>query len=100
LVGTPIFAVVGNGAGDFVIWDAGQTFAKEDALLGGAAVSFHVAETTLLRGISVPGGNTGLGGPLAAFNGGDAITFGAIPEPSVSLLGALAGLGLMIRRKR
>ncbi len=97
-VGNNIFLVIANPTNDeFIIWDSGVKFAAEDAVLGGAPVSFATRNITLLRGQAVPAGNSGLGGPLATFNGGNAITF--IPEPSTALLGALGALALLRRRR-
>lgn len=97
LVGNPIFAIISNGAGELIIWNSGQNFAAEVPGLGGAAVSFLTKDVQLVRGAIVPGGNTGLAGPLAARNGQDAVTF--IPEPSAALLGVFGMLGLLRRRR-
>jgi len=97
-IGNNIFLVVANPTNnEFIIWDTGIDFAVEDALLGGAAVAAQTRNATLVRGALVPRGNSGLGGPIAAFNGGTAVTF--IPEPSAVLLSALGALALLRRRR-
>ena len=101
-VGNNIFAVVANGAGnDFIVWDTGRPFAFETPGVGGAAVSAGTNTSLLVRGVVVLGGNSGLGGNLATNgrNGQNAVTFGAIPEPSAAILGALGALGLLRRRR-
>ncbi len=100
LVGNNIFAVI-QGDGDFIIWDSGQQFAFESALDAGLPVSFNVTEQgTLVRGVLVTGGNTGLPGALSPQNGGTAVTFGLVPEPSSALLAGLALFGGLVRRRR
>lgn len=97
-IGNNIFVLVENtDSSEFIIWDSGQQFQVEDALLGGAKVSVLTEDSTLLRGAVVVGGNTGLGGPLAVFNGRDAVTF--VPEPSSALLACVGAL-FLVRRKR
>lgn len=97
-VGRSIFVVIGDGAGEFIIWQSGEVFATEDATLGGAAVSFNVIDANLLRGDTSQFTNNGLAGPPAGGNGSAAVTF--VPEPTSSLLFGVAGLALLIRRKR
>ncbi len=101
LIGNDIYVVVGNQAGtDFIVWNSGQKFAVEDAVLGGAAVSIQTRNATLVRGIIDPNGNNGVtGAALSARNGEAAVTFGVVPEPSSLLLGALGALGLLRRRR-
>jgi hypothetical protein len=97
-IGNDIFLVIANPTNDdFIIWNTGFDFLVEDAVLGGAPVNIQTRNATLVRGQLVAGGNTGLGGPVAAFNGGTAVTF--IPEPSAARLGALGALGLLRRRR-
>lgn len=96
-IGNNIFLVIANPTStDFIIWDSGAQFATEDALLGGVPVSVQTRNATLVRGLE-SGENTGLGGPLGAFNGQTAVTF--IPEPSTALLGLIGALGLLRRRR-
>ena len=99
-IGNNIFAVVANSLNnDFVVWNSGVNFVVEDAVLGGTPVSFQTRNVTLVRGIVDPNGNVGLTGALAARNGAPAVTFGAVPEPSAALLGAIGALGLLRRRR-
>lgn len=105
-VGNSIYAMVANpDASDFIIWKSGLSFQVEYELLGGAPLSFLTNQAELVRGIVLQGGNKGLGGPLAGFNGQDAITFitnsstNIVPEPSVAMLGALGILALFRRRR-
>lgn len=100
-IGNNIFAVVANGAGEYIIWDSGLKFAVEDAVLGGAAVSFQTRNATLIRGLVDPNGNNGITGTaLTARNGQAAVAFLApVPETSTSLLGALGALVLLRRRR-
>jgi hypothetical protein len=104
-IGNDIYLVIALPSGeDYIIWNSGIKFAVEYPVIGGAAVSIHTRDATLLRGAMLPGENAGLGGPLAAFNGGTAIgspeTSAAIPEPSAAFLTALGALAMFRRRVR
>lgn len=99
-----IFVVFGNGASvaastDFIVFQGNTQWNAEDPAFGLARdVKIQDAGTTLLYGREVTSNNAGVNAPFTAFTNG--VTFGAIPEPSTSLLFGAAGLALLIRRKR
>lgn len=102
-IGNTIFMVVANAANnDFIVWQTPSSFVVEDPTLGGTPVTVRTNTSTLLRGNVVTGGNNGLAGAAGAYNGQNAVTFGAaapIPETSTTLLGALGALALLRRRR-
>jgi hypothetical protein len=87
---------------DFAVFDPGLVFGTENAVGAGALdiviTSDLLTEDSLVYGTIVPSVDTGLG---LVFD--EAIQLGegvVIPEPSTSLLAALAGLALAARRRR
>lgn len=108
LVGQDIFVVIGNGStletsSLFAIIDSGQQIGEDiaGAPEGEASILINdsfISESTLIFGeiqqdVPIEG--------LITFN--EAIQLAplnAIPEPSTSLLGLVAGLGLLARRRR
>jgi hypothetical protein len=96
-IGNDIYLVIAYPwGGPYIIWNSGIKFSVEDTLLGGAPVSIQTRNATLVLG-SMWGNNTGLGGPLAGFNGDTAFD---IPEPSAAFLGTLGALAMASRRAR
>lgn len=106
-VGASVYLVIGDGADlasstDFAVFDPGLVFGTENAV-GAGALDITINSDTLtadslVYGTIVPNVNTGLG---LVFD--EAIQLGegaVIPEPSTSLLAALAGLALAARRRR
>jgi hypothetical protein len=100
--GKPVYIVVGNaasiaGSTDFVVFQTATNWPQEVQGVG-AGFGVNIAKETLVYGI--PTTVQGATGITSALNGDGGVTFGLIPEPSTSLLAGLAGLALMIRRKR
>jgi hypothetical protein len=104
-IGNNIYVVVLNAAGnDAIIWRSTSLFANETAGIGGPTVSINAMTTPLERGILLPDAVNGLlaGNAISNGVGSTAVTFGpiaAIPETSTSLLGAIAALALLRRRR-
>lgn len=106
-VGASVYLVMGDGADlasstDFAVFDPGLVFGTENAVGAGALDIVINSDTltadSLVYGTIVPNVDTGLG---LVFD--EAIQLGegaVIPEPSTSLLAALAGLALAARRRR
>lgn len=101
--GTPIFIVVGNSAvfgdsTDYIVFQSNALWPVEAPAVG-ASITVDVSDpgSQILYGFTTT--VQGATGPFAAFNGTDGVTFGAIPEPSVALLGAFGVLGLLRRRR-
>ena len=106
-VGASVYLVMGDGADlasstDFAVFDPGLVFGTENAVGAGALDILISSDTltadSLVYGTIVPNVDTGLG---LVFD--EAIQLGegaVIPEPSTSLLAALAGLALAARRRR
>lgn len=106
-VGASVYLVMGDGADlasstDFAVFDPGLVFGTENAVGAGALDIVINSDTltadSLVYGTIVPNIDTGLG---LVFD--EAIQLGegaVIPEPSTSLLAALAGLALAARRRR
>ena len=106
-VGASVYLVMGDGADlasstDFAVFDPGLVFGTENAVGAGALDIIISSDTltadSLVYGTIVPNVDTGLG---LVFD--EAIQLGegaVIPEPSTSLLAALAGLALAARRRR
>ena len=106
-VGASVYLVMGDGADlasstDFAVFDPGLVFGTENAVGAGALdiiiTSDSLTADSLVYGTIVPNVDTGLG---LVFD--EAIQLGegaVIPEPSTSLLAALAGLALVARRRR
>ena len=106
-VGASVYLVMGDGADlasstDFAVFDPGLVFGTENAVGAGALdiiiTSDSLTADSLVYGTIVPNVDTGLG---LVFD--EAIQLGegaVIPEPSTSLLAALAGLALAARRRR
>ena len=106
-VGASVYLVMGDGADlasstDFAVFDPGLVFGTENAVGAGALDIVITSETltadSLVYGTILTNRDTGLG---LVFE--EAIQLGegvVIPEPSTSLLAALAGLALAGRRRR
>lgn len=111
--GSNAFVLIGNGATfgastDYIVLDLGLT--AKDEVVGNGSLSFsllsntagnHTGDSgtlTIERG--VPTIVQGYAAPFDSLNGQSGLTFGPIPEPSTSLLAGLAGLTILIRRKR
>jgi len=102
-IGNNIYVVFGNGASLaesslLAVWKSNSIFGKEDeAGNGGAAADIATGQGSLLLGLN--GGAQSFAG--GAINYSDSIRLvEAIPEPSTSLLAGLAGLALVVRRRR
>jgi hypothetical protein len=106
-VGASVYLVMGDGADlasstDFAVFDPGLVFGTENAVGAGALDiiinSDSLTADSLVYGTIVTNVDTGLG---LTFDEGIQLGEGAvIPEPSTSLLAALAGLALVARRRR
>ena len=106
-VGASVYLVMGDGADlasstDFAVFDPGLVFGTENAVGAGALDIVINSDTltadSLVYGTIVTNVDTGLG-----LDFDEAIQLGegaVIPEPSTSLLAALAGLALAARRRR
>lgn len=105
-VGQNIYLVIGDGDGlltsdNFAVFDPGLVVGTENAV-GLGALDILLDDTTLtpdslLVGTLLTNVDIGLGIP---FNEGIQLGGVAVPEPSTSLLAALAGLALAARRRR
>ena len=106
-VGASVYLVMGDGADlasstDFAVFDPGLVFGTENAVGAGALDiiidSDALTPDSLVYGTIVTEVDTGIG---VIFAEGIQLGEGAvIPEPSTSLLAALAGLALVARRRR
>jgi hypothetical protein len=106
-VGASVFLVIGDGSDlasstDFAVYDPGLVFGTENAVGAGALDiiidSDALTADSLVYGTLVQNVDTGIG---VVFDEGIQIgAGGVIPEPSTSLLAALAGLALAARRRR
>lgn len=105
-VGQSIYLVIGDGDGlltssNFAVFDPGLVVGTENAV-GLGALDILLDDSTLtpeslLMGNLLTNVDTGLG---LVFNEGIQLGGVAVPEPSTSLLAALAGLALVARRRR
>lgn len=100
-IGENVYIVIGNGATlgastEFAVWNSGTTFSKS-ADVPGTSVAITpggVGKTGLIYGT--------VGGPQnpgVNFDESIALSSAPIPEPSITLLGALGILGLIRRRR-
>lgn len=106
-VNQSVYLVIGDGADlasstDFAVFDPGLVFGTENAVGAGALDiiidSDSLTADSLVYGTIVNNVDTGIG---VIFTEGIQIGQGVvIPEPSTSLLAALAGLALVARRRR
>ena len=106
-VGASVYLVMGDGADlasstDFAVFDPGLVFGTENAVGAGALDiiidSDALTPDSLVYGTIITDVDTGIG---VIFAEGIQLGEGAvIPEPSTSLLAALAGLALAARRRR
>ena len=108
-VGQDIYVVIGNDASladstEFAVWRSDSVFDTDDqAGQGGASVSLATGAGELIVGNAAGQNELTAGGNTITFADGIQLTDGAaavIPEPSTSLLGALAGFALLARRRR
>ncbi|MEN8680618.1 MAG: PEP-CTERM sorting domain-containing protein [Akkermansiaceae bacterium] len=105
-VGQNVYLVIGDGptladSTDFVVFDPSAVFGTENAVgAGGIDININsdaVTPDSVLWGTIVNNVDTGLG---VTFTEGLQIGNTVVPEPSTSLLAALAGLALAARRRR
>jgi hypothetical protein len=106
-VGASVFLVIGDGSDlasstDFAVFDPGLVFGTENAVGAGALDiiidSDALTADSLVYGTISTNVDLGIG---VTFDEGIQLGEGAvIPEPSTSLLAALAGLALAARRRR
>jgi len=106
-VGASVYLVIGDGADlasstDFAVYDPGLVFGTENAVGAGALDiiinSDALTADSLVYGTIVPNVDLGIG---VTFDEGIQLGEGVVvPEPSTSLLAALAGLALAARRRR
>jgi hypothetical protein len=106
-VGASVFLVIGDGSDlasstDFAVFDPGLVFGTENAVGAGALDiiidSDALTADSLVYGTIATNVDLGIG---VTFDEGIQLGEGAvIPEPSTSLLAALAGLALAARRRR
>ncbi len=106
-VGASVYLVIGDGADlasstDFAVFDPGLVFGTENAVGAGALDiiidSDALTADSLVYGTIATNVDLGIG---VTFDEGIQLGEGAvIPEPSTSLLAALAGLALAARRRR
>jgi hypothetical protein len=106
-VGASVFLVIGDGSDlasstDFAVFDPGLVFGTENAVGAGALDiiidSDALTADSLVYGTFATNVDLGIG---VTFDEGIQLGEGAvIPEPSTSLLAALAGLALAARRRR
>ena len=105
-VGQSVYLVIGDGSTladstDFVVFDPSLIFGTENAVgAGGLDININsdaVTPESVLWGTIVTDVDTGLG---VTFTEGLQIGNTVVPEPSTSLLAALAGLAFAARRRR
>ncbi|MDA7892474.1 PEP-CTERM sorting domain-containing protein [Akkermansiaceae bacterium] len=105
-VGQNVYLVIGDGSTladstDFVVFDPNLVFGTENAVgAGGLDININsdaVTPESVLWGTILTDVDTGLG---VTFTEGLQIGGAVVPEPSTSLLAALAGLALVARRRR
>jgi hypothetical protein len=105
-VGENVYIVIGDGStladsSDFVVFNPNLVFGTENAVgAGGLDININsdaVTPESVLWGTIVTDVDTGLG---VTFTEGLQIGVITIPEPSTSLLAALAGLAFAARRRR
>lgn len=88
---------VGAAPDEVILVDSGLAWPQEAPAVGASVTAdISVPSATILQGAATV--TSGAGGPFAYANGQGGVTF--VPEPSTSLLAGLAGLALLIRRKR
>ncbi len=103
-IGKNVYVIFGNagtigGSNQLAIWKSDSVFGTEDdAGNGGTAVSLETGKGSLLLGRDT--GATLIAGAVTFSNTIGLVTADAVPEPSTSLLAALAGLALAVRRRR
>ena len=106
-VGEDLYVVIGNGSSladssQFAVFNPGLVFGTENSVGAGGLDAFlnsdTLTEDSLVFGTIVTDIDTGLG---VTFTEGIQLSDGTVvPEPSTSLLAALAGLALTARRRR
>jgi hypothetical protein len=106
-VGEDVYVVIGNGStladsDQFAVFNPGLVFGTENSVGAGGVDAFLNSDTltqdSLVFGTLVTDIDTGLG---VTFTEGIELSDGTfVPEPSTSLLAALAGLALAARRRR
>ena len=104
----PIWIIIGNDptglatSTDFILYESATLWPIEITGVGGTAnVQIQLPSSILRRGVGQAFTYTGTpAGPFFGFyaTGTTGVTF--IPEPTTSLLAGLAGLGLLVRRRR
>lgn len=98
--GSPVYLVIGNSATfgnstDYIVYNTGSVWPSEDGSSQAALPAYSLIGKVPDYGFLTPRTDDG------GFSGiTDGVTFGVIPEPSTSLLAGLAGLALVLRRKR
>lgn len=102
---SPLFILVsrteGGSVTDVLLFNAGQAFPVQNAGNAAAGLEVRDASDVVFGGGVVPvQDDSALPVPLQGGFGSGLSFNSAIPEPSTSLLAALAGLGLVARRRR